>query len=88
MKYEIFIDKPARKFIEKQPKPQRLRLYAAIMRLPEGDVKPLKGTDKKNVCAWAITGSSMSSTKRHIESSSYPLITGETYIRHTDDKPP
>ena len=25
----------------------------------------------------------MSSTKRHIESSSYPLITGETYIRHT-----
>ncbi len=49
MKYEIFIDKPARKFIEKQPKPQRLRLYAAIMRLPEGDVKPLKGTDKKRL---------------------------------------
>ena len=49
MKYEIFIDKPARKFIEKQPKPQRLRLYAAIMRLPEGDVKPLKGTDKKHL---------------------------------------
>ena len=49
MKYEIFIDKPARRFIEKQPKPQRLRLYAAIMRLPEGDVKPLKGTDKKRL---------------------------------------
>ena len=49
MKYEIFIDKPARKFIEKQPKPQRLRLYAAIMRLPEGDVKPLTGTDKKRL---------------------------------------
>ena len=49
MKYEILIDKPARKFIEKQPKPQRLRLYAAIMRLPEGDVKPLKGTDKKRL---------------------------------------
>lgn len=49
MKYEIFIDKPARKFIEKQPKPQRLRLYAAIIRLPEGDVKPLKGTDKKRL---------------------------------------
>ena len=49
MKYEIFIDKPARKFIEKQPKPQRLRLYAAIMRLPEGDVKPLKGTNKKRL---------------------------------------
>ena len=49
MKYEIFIDKPARKFIEKQPKRQRLRLYAAIMRLPEGDVKPLKGTDKKRL---------------------------------------
>ena len=49
MKYEIYIDKPARKFIEKQPKPQRLRLYAAIMRLPEGDVKPLKGTDKKRL---------------------------------------
>lgn len=50
MKYEIFIDKPARKFIEKQPKPQKLRLYAAIMRLPEGDVKPFKGTDK-SACA-------------------------------------
>ena len=49
MKYEIFSDKPARKFIEKQPKPQRLRLYAAITRLPEGDVKPLKGTDKKRL---------------------------------------
>ena len=49
MKYEIFIDKPARKFSEKQPKPQRLRLYAAIIRLPEGDVKPLKGTDKKRL---------------------------------------
>ena len=49
MKYEIFIDKPARKFIEKQPKPQRLRLYAAIIRLPEGNVKPLKGTDKKRL---------------------------------------
>ena len=49
MKYEIFIDKPARKFIEKQPKLQRLRLYAAIMRLPEGDVKPLIGTDKKRL---------------------------------------
>ena len=49
MKYEMFIDKPARKFIEKQPKPQRLRLYAAIIRLPEGDVKPLKGTDKKRL---------------------------------------
>ena len=49
MKYEILIDKPARKFIEKQPKPQKLRLYAAIMRLPEGDVKPLKGTDKKRL---------------------------------------
>ena len=49
MKYEIFIDKPARKFIEKQPKPQRLRLYAAIIRLPEGAVKPRKGTDKKRL---------------------------------------
>ena len=49
MKYEILIDKPARKFIERQPKPQKLRLYAAIMRLPEGDVKPLKGTDKKRL---------------------------------------
>ena len=45
----MFIDKPARKFIEKQPKPQRLRLYAAITRLPEDDVKPLKGTDKKRL---------------------------------------
>ena len=49
MKCEIFIDKPARKFIEKQPKPQKLRLYAAIMRFPEGAVKPFKGTDMKRL---------------------------------------
>ena len=44
MKYEIIIDKPAQKFILKQPPAQQKRLLIAIGRLPdEGDRKPLKG---------------------------------------------
>ena len=44
MKYEILIDKPAQKFILKQPVPLRRRLLSAIYKLPEnGDIKELKG---------------------------------------------
>ena len=44
MKYRIEIDKPALKFLQKQPQAQRERLLKAIQGLPEtGDVKPLSG---------------------------------------------
>ena len=44
MQYEILFDKPAQKFILKQPPEQRLRLITAISKLPsEGDRKPMKG---------------------------------------------
>lgn len=44
MKYEILFDKPAQKFILKQPQPQRVRLLSAISKLPdEEDRKALKG---------------------------------------------
>jgi mRNA interferase RelE/StbE len=39
--------KPARKFIEQQPRQQQERLLKAIYRLPhEGNIKPLGGQDK------------------------------------------
>lgn len=43
--YKIKYEKQAEKFIEKQPKDQRLRIYKAINKLPDGDVKRLKGDD-------------------------------------------
>ena len=44
MKYQIVIDKPAMKFLQKQPHEQRERLLKAIYRLPElGDIKPMSG---------------------------------------------
>ena len=44
MKYQIVIDKPAMKFLQKQPQEQRERLLKAISRLPEfGDIKSLSG---------------------------------------------
>lgn len=43
MKYTISYKKQALKFIEKQPKPQRERIFEAIHKLPEqGDIKPLR----------------------------------------------
>ena len=43
MNYNIIFDKPAQKFILKQPLPQRTRLLAAISKLPQqGDIKSLK----------------------------------------------
>ena len=44
MNYKIIIDKPAQKFILKQPPVQQKRLLVAISKLPdEGDRKPLRG---------------------------------------------
>lgn len=44
MKYRIQIDKPALKFLQKQPQAQRERLLRAIQGLPDsGDIKPLGG---------------------------------------------
>jgi len=40
--YKIKYGKQAKKFIEKQPKNQRLRIYKAIDKLPSGDIKKLK----------------------------------------------
>ena len=44
MKYQIVIDKPALKFLQKQSPDQRDRLLKAIYKLPElGDIKPMSG---------------------------------------------
>lgn len=44
MKYRIVIDKPAMKFLNKQPQAQQERLLRAIYRLPEsGDIRPMSG---------------------------------------------
>ena len=44
--YKINFEKAAQKFLDKQSKPQRLRLYKAIYKLPEGtDIKKLKGSE-------------------------------------------
>ncbi len=44
--YKINFEKSAQKFIDKQPKSQRIRLYKAIYKLPEGtDIKKLKGSE-------------------------------------------
>ena len=44
MNYKILFEKPAQKFILKQPLPQRQRILSAISKLPgEGDRKPLQG---------------------------------------------
>lgn len=44
MKYQIVIDKPALKFLQKQSPDQRERLLKAIYKLPElGDIKPMSG---------------------------------------------
>lgn len=43
MIYKIKIRPKALKFIEKQNKNQRLRIYQAIYNLPRGDVKKMVG---------------------------------------------
>lgn len=42
--YKIVVKKKAKKFIDKLPKPERLRIAKAISQLPNGeDVKKIKG---------------------------------------------
>ena len=41
----IIILKFAERFLERQPKKQKVRFLVAIYRLPEGDVKPVKNSD-------------------------------------------
>lgn len=44
MTWRIVIEKPALKFLQKQPLPQRERLLKAIKGLPDvGDIKPMAG---------------------------------------------
>lgn len=44
MQYRIEFDKRAVKFISKQPKPQRERIFKAICKLPDnGDIKTMQG---------------------------------------------
>ena len=44
MKYKIQIEKPAVKFIQKLPAPDKERVLRAINKLPDdGDIKQLKG---------------------------------------------
>ena len=44
--YKIKIEKAAQKFLDKQDRNQRLRLYKAIYQLPGGtDIKKLSGHD-------------------------------------------
>ncbi|MCI8284995.1 MAG: type II toxin-antitoxin system RelE/ParE family toxin [Firmicutes bacterium] len=46
MMYQIIIKKKAKKFIDKLPKNEKLRIVSAIMQLPNGeDIKKLKGHD-------------------------------------------
>ena len=54
MKWNIQIDKIALKFIAKQPAPQRMRIMAAIAKLPEDGGQ---GRQDITACAWEPTGS-------------------------------
>lgn len=44
--YNIKLTKKAEKFIKKQDKDTQKRLIRAIIELPEGDIKKLKGMDE------------------------------------------
>lgn len=47
MNYKIRIRPKALKFIEKQDKKQRLRIYKAIYNLPNGDIKKLSASNNE-----------------------------------------
>lgn len=49
MKYNIIILKPAEKFIRKLPKSESERILKAVYKLPEGDIKALKGKKNKGL---------------------------------------
>ena len=51
MNYKIRISPKALKFIEKQDRIQRLRIYKAIYNLPNGDVKKMV-VDKEKYRLW------------------------------------
>ena len=46
MNYIINVKKRAKKFIDKQPRSQQIRLYQAIYKLPNGDVKKMKNANE------------------------------------------
>jgi len=46
MKYIINVKKKARKFIDKQPRNQKERLYQAITKLPKGDIKKVQNAEE------------------------------------------
>lgn len=47
MSYQVVIERPAQKYILKQPREQQERILRAIYKLPgEGDIKPLSGLDE------------------------------------------
>lgn len=46
IRYQIFIEKRAQKFIKKLPKQDKVRLLKAISELPKGDIKPMQGYDE------------------------------------------
>ena len=44
MSYKVFIEKPVRKFIQKQPPAQQKRILTALYKLPDvGDIRPMRG---------------------------------------------
>lgn len=44
--YQIIIKKKAKKYIDKLPKNEKIKIVSAIMQLPDGeDIKKLKGHD-------------------------------------------
>ena len=44
MSYKVVIERPARKFIQKQPPAQQKRILTALYKLPnEGDIFPMRG---------------------------------------------
>lgn len=45
-KYRLIITKKAEKFIKKQDKDTQKRIIKAILELPKGDIKKLKGIDE------------------------------------------
>ena len=43
MSYQIILKKRAKKFIDKLPQNEKIRIVHAIENLPEGDIKPMQG---------------------------------------------
>ena len=55
MSYKIVIEKPALKFLQKQPQAQRERILKAIQGLPDvGDIKPMSGLYRLRVGSYRV----------------------------------